>query len=52
MWNGAWTMKVIAIPDPEALPAALNLSPEDCEHEAKMSLAVKDKPPALQVYRT
>jgi predicted HTH domain antitoxin len=34
-------MKVIAIPYPDALPAVLNLSPEDFEHEAKMALAVK-----------
>lgn len=34
-------MKVLAIPYPDALPTALNLSPEDFEHEAKMALAVK-----------
>ena len=34
-------MKVIEIPYPEALPAVLNLSSEDFEHEAKMALAVK-----------
>ena len=34
-------MRVIEIPYPEALPAVLNLSPEEFEHEAKMALAVK-----------
>ena len=34
-------MKVIEIPYPDALPAVLNLSPEDFEHEAKMALAIK-----------
>jgi predicted HTH domain antitoxin len=34
-------MRVIEIPYPEALPAVLNLSPDDFEHEAKMALAVK-----------
>jgi predicted HTH domain antitoxin len=34
-------MRVIEIPYPDALPAVLNLSPEDFEYEAKMALAVK-----------
>lgn len=34
-------MRILEIPYPEALPAVLNLSPEDFEHEAKMALAVK-----------
>ncbi len=34
-------MRVIEIPYPDALPAVLNLSPDDFEHEAKMALAVK-----------
>ena len=34
-------MKILEIPYPEALPAMLNLSPEDFEREAKMALAVK-----------
>ena len=34
-------MKVIEIPYSEALPASLNLSFEDFEHEAKMALAAK-----------
>jgi len=40
-WHGARTMRVIAIPYPEALLAVLNLSPDDFEQEAKMALAVK-----------
>jgi predicted HTH domain antitoxin len=34
-------MRVIEIPYPDALPAVLNMSPDDFEHEAKMALAVK-----------
>lgn len=34
-------MKAIEVPYPEALAAALNLSPEAFEREAKLALAVK-----------
>ena len=34
-------MRVLESPYPDALPAALNLGPENFEHEAKMALAVK-----------
>jgi hypothetical protein len=41
MIDGKRSIKVIEIPYPETLPAVLNLSSKDFEHEAKMVLAVK-----------